>query len=158
MHKILKCIKFLIFGLDVIYNSHFKNANKCLNKSWWNLFKICLFYNQTQIFLWDPCTFSMEENKCLSTRSGYCQCCACVVCMTNAIFWPNCIFAIARSTQIMLCRDSYLFWVLSWNGWYVKCEGADCSLPFPATKKGGGWKEVTSELKSSNNVFKMLQQ
>ena len=38
----------------------------------------------------------MEENKRLSTRSGYYQRCACVVCMTSAISWPNCIFAVAR--------------------------------------------------------------
>ena len=36
----------------------------------------------------------MEENKRLSTRSGYCQGCACVVCMTSAISWPNCVFAV----------------------------------------------------------------
>ena len=30
------------------------------------------------------CTFWMEEKKRLSTRSGYCQHCVCVVCMTSA--------------------------------------------------------------------------
>ena len=38
----------------------------------------------------------MEENKRLSTRSGYCQLCTCVVSMTSAISWPNCVFAVAR--------------------------------------------------------------
>ena len=47
-------------------------------------------------FLKYLCTHSMEENKRLSTRSGYWQCCACVVCMTSAISWPNCVFAVAR--------------------------------------------------------------
>ena len=42
------------------------------------------------------CTFPMEENKRLSTRSGYCQRCACVVCMTSAISWPNCVLRVAR--------------------------------------------------------------
>ena len=36
----------------------------------------------------------MEENKRLSTRSGYCQGCACVICMTSPISWPNCVFAV----------------------------------------------------------------
>ena len=43
----------------------------------------------------------MEENKRLSTRSGYCQRCACVVCMTSAISWPNCVFAVARIHHIV---------------------------------------------------------
>ena len=36
----------------------------------------------------------MEENKRLSKRSGYCQGCACVDCMTSAISLPNCVFAV----------------------------------------------------------------
>ena len=38
----------------------------------------------------------MEENKRYSTRSGYCQRCACVVCMTSAIYWPNSAGAIVH--------------------------------------------------------------
>ena len=45
------------------------------------------------------CTFSMEENKRLSKWSGYCQRCACMVCMTSAISWPNCVFSVVRIVQ-----------------------------------------------------------
>ena len=87
-------LKFLSFGSDD--TNHFENASKFLNKSWWYLLKHVCFYNKTQGFLWYLCTFSMEENKRLSTRSGYCQRCACMVCMTSTISWPNCVLAIAR--------------------------------------------------------------
>ena len=62
-------------------------------------FKTCLFYSQSQRFLWYLCTFWVEENKRLSTRSGYCQRCTCVVCMTSAISWPNRVFVVANKTQ-----------------------------------------------------------
>ena len=102
--------------MTFINHSNFENATKCLNKSWWYLLIIktyILFYTQTQGFLKYLCTFSMEENKRLLTRSGYCQRCACVVCMTSAISWPNCVFAVARILGVRL-----------------KCERLDISNAF----------------------------
>ena len=95
--SVLKCygswtkwvLKFLIFGSHD--TSNFENATKYLNKSWWYLFKhVCFILEE----FCNTCihTFSMEENKHLSKLSGYCQGCACVVCMTSAISWPNCVF------------------------------------------------------------------
>ena len=49
----------------------FWKCKKMSQKSWWYLLKR-LFYNQTQGFLWYLWTFLIEENKHLSTRSGYC--------------------------------------------------------------------------------------
>ena len=51
-----------------------------------------------------------------STRSGYCQRCACVVCMTNAISWPNCVFAVAKIQNEVHClkKDNHFHEIWDW--------------------------------------------
>ena len=115
--SVLKCyslwtkwvLKFFLFGSDDINHSNFKNSTKCLNNDHDGIFlrkHVCMFYTHTQGFLQYLFTFSMEENKHLLTQSGYCQRClkACVVCMTSAISWPNCVrLRVARIDIPFLC-------------------------------------------------------
>ena len=86
-------LQFLIFWSDDINHSNFEDANKCLIKSWWYLhlvLKHVCFYNKNSRNC-DTCVHFQwkKTNLCLSTRSGCCQRCACVVCMTSAISWTH---------------------------------------------------------------------
>ena len=66
--------------------------------------------------------FQWKKTKRLSTRSGYCQRCACAVCMTSAISWPNCVFAVARiETESYLCSLQHLPFVEEFHGIHLIC-------------------------------------
>ena len=61
-------------------------------------FKTCKFYTQIKDFLIPVYIFNGRKQTLVDT-SGYCQCCACVVCMTSASSWPNCVSRVARITN-----------------------------------------------------------
>ena len=87
--------KMLILWSDEINHSKFENATKCLNKSWWYLLKHAYFILNSRIFVIPVYIFNGRKQTLVDT-SGYCQRCACVVCMTSASSWPNCVSRVAR--------------------------------------------------------------
>ena len=64
-----------------------------------------VLYSNSRIFVIPVYIFNGRK-QALDDTSGYCQRCACVVCMTSASCWPNCVSRVAR---IVKWNDS-LWW------------------------------------------------
>ena len=54
-----------------------------------------VLYLNSRIFVIPVYIFNGRKQTLVDT-SGYCQHCACVVCMTSASSWPNCVSRVAR--------------------------------------------------------------
>ena len=54
-----------------------------------------VLYSNSRIFVIPVYIFNGRKQTLVDT-AGYCQRCACVVCMTSASSWPNCISRVAR--------------------------------------------------------------
>ena len=123
--SVLKCyslwikwvIKFLILWSDEINHSNFENATKCLNKSWWYLLKHACFIlklkdlcNTFVHFQWKKTNASRHTGILSALRMR----CACVVCMTSASSWPNCVSRVAIiKGNCIDCMYADVFWVLN---------------------------------------------
>ena len=98
--SVLKCYSLwtkwaLKFGSDDMNHSNFENAAKCLNKSWWYLLKHLCFILKLKDFCNTCVHFEWKKTNACRHDWDTVSACACVVCMTSAISWPNCVFAVA---------------------------------------------------------------
>ena len=73
-----------------------------------------VLYSNSRIFVIPVYIFNGRKQTLVDT-SGYCQRCACMVCMTSASSWPNCVSRVARIRKCNFSHIPDLSFTNIWN-------------------------------------------
>ena len=90
-----------------------------------------VLYSNSRIFVIPVYIFNGRKQTLVDT-SGYCQRCACMVCMTSASSWPNCVSRVARIVNNAGMRTKFGVWGDSDNFKLFACL---LNLPYPHSGK-----------------------